>query len=422
MPIWLIPIIYTIASVALSLAIPRVEISYFPGYTIDMSVASAQAYLSAVASGMMALTGIVFAVAFVLVQFTAVAYSPRLVLWLSRDKALFHALGMFIATFVYSLATLIWVDRARSGNVPMFSALFVAALVVLSMLLFSFLVQRVNSIRIANVLQMIGDEGRRVIHETFRHLDKRPSAESKARAGNEISLGPVTQSLQHLGKPRSITKLDIDSLVRQAQRADAVIVMACAVGDTVVESSLLLRVHSAGGALAHQALLRAIKLANERTFEQDPKYPLRLLVDIAIRALSPAVNDPTTAVQAIDQIEDLLRRLGRHNLDSGYARDADGMVRLIYPMPTWEDYLALAFDEIRQFGAGSVQVMRRLRSALGAVAESMLTPDRADAVQRYLKHLDLAIERSTFDRQDRAMARAEDRQGLGLSGPRALPS
>lgn len=422
MPIWLIPFIYTIASAALSLAIPRIESAYFPSYTIDMSVASAQAYLSAVASGMMALTGIVFAISFVVVQFTAVAYSPRLVLWLSRDKALFHALGVFVATFVYSLATLVWIDRARSGNVPMFSALFVGALVVLSMLLFSFLVQRVNNIRIANVLQMIGDEGRRVIHETFRHLDRRPAAESKARAGNEISLGPVTQSLQHLGKPRAITKLDIDSLVRQAQHADAVIVMACAVGDTVVESTLLLRVHSEGGTLADRALLRAIKLANERTVEQDPKYPLRLLVDIAIRALSPAINDPTTAVQAIDQIEDLLRRLGRHNLDSGYARDADDVIRLIYPMPTWEDYLALAFDEIRQFGAGSVQVMRRLRSALAAVAESMLTPDRADAVQRYLKHLDLAIERSTFDRQDRATAREQDRQGLGLSGPRALPS
>src|SRR5467141_2460896 len=92
--------------------------------------------------------------------------------------------------------------------------------------------------------------------------------------------------------------------------------------------------------------------------------PIRLLVDIAIKALSPAINDPTTAVQAIDQIEDLLRRLGGHDLDAGYARDADGDLRLIFPMPTWEDYLVLAFDEIRHYGSDSVQVMRRLRSAL----------------------------------------------------------
>jgi uncharacterized membrane protein len=108
--------------------------------------------------------------------------------------------------------------------------------------------------------------------------------------------------------------------------------------------------------------MQAIELATERTFEQDPKFAIRLLVDIAIKALSPAINDPTTAVQAIDQIEDLLVRLGRRELDVGYGRGPSGAVRVIVPMPTWEDYLTLSFDEIRQFGASSVQVMRRLRS------------------------------------------------------------
>jgi uncharacterized membrane protein len=100
--------------------------------------------------------------------------------------------------------------------------------------------------------------------------------------------------------------------------------------------------------------MRAVHLDRERTFEQDPKYPIRILVDIAIKALSPAINDPTTAVQTIDQIEDLLRRLGECDLDAGYASDANGIVRLIFPMPTWEDYLTLAFDEIRQYGVTSV--------------------------------------------------------------------
>jgi uncharacterized membrane protein len=162
-------------------------------------------------------------------------------------------------------------------------------------------------------------------------------------------------------------------------------------------------------------LMGAIDLARERTFEQDPKYPIRLLVDIAIKALSPAINDPTTAVQAMDQIEDLLRRLGRRDLDAGHARDSDGVFRLIFPMPTWEDYLALAFDEIRQFGATLVRVMRRLRSALAGLMESTTISARSEAAQRYIKHLDLAIDHSTLDAQDQTMARHEDRQGLGLS-------
>jgi uncharacterized membrane protein len=88
-------------------------------------------------------------------------------------------------------------------------------------------------------------------------------------------------------------------------------------------------------------------------------------------------------------------------------------------MPTWEDYLALAFDEIRQFGASSVQVMRRLRSALAGLMESATIPARAETVERYIRHLDLFIEHSTLDVEDRAMARQEDRQGLGLSRKRA---
>ena len=161
--------------------------------------------------------------------------------------------------------------------------------------------------------------------------------------------------------------------------------------------------------------MRAIQLERGRTFDQDPKYPIRLLVDIAIKALSPAINDPTTAVQTLDQIEDLLRRLGGCELDVGYAQDDSGIIRLIVPMPTWQDYLTLGFDEIRQYGATSVQVMRRLRSALVGLMDALPSRDRADDVKRYLEHLDLTIERSPLDAADRLMARQEDRQGIGLT-------
>ncbi len=167
--------------------------------------------------------------------------------------------------------------------------------------------------------------------------------------------------------------------------------------------------------LPEDALLSAVRLGRERTFEQDPKYPIRLLVDIAIKALSPAINDPTTAVQTIDQLEDLLRRLGAAELDAGYAADENGALRLVFPTPTWEDYLTLAFDEIRQFGSSSVQVMRRMRSALVGLTDSLPSEERVKAVRRYLEHLDHVIEASPFDVEDQRMARQEDRQGIGLS-------
>ena len=131
--------------------------------------------------------------------------------------------------------------------------------------------------------------------------------------------------------------------------------------------------------------------------------------------MSPAINDPTTAVQTIDQLEDLLRRLGVAELDGGYAVDENGALRLVFPTPTWEDYLSLAFDEIRHFGSNSIQVMRRMRSALVGLADALPGQERVETVRNYLEHLDRVIGASPFDVEDKRMARQEDRQGIGLS-------
>ena len=413
---WFIPMFYVSGAVLGGLALPRIEQAYLSSYTLALSVASAQALLSAAASGMMALTGIVFAMAFVMVQFSAIAYSPRLVLWFARDRTLFHALGAFTATFVYALFTLAWVDRGGSAKVPLFSTLLVGIMIIISMLMFSRLMQRLGDLQIGNVLHLVGDQGRAVIADMFRRLDDAPAAPraSEATAGR-VRLGPVTQTVKYFGKPRTAATFDVNSLVAVARQARGTIVMACAVGDTLVEGDVLLRVHDAGMPLPEEALLRAVHLGKERTFEQDPKYPIRLLVDIAIKALSPAINDPTTAVQTIDQLEDLLRRLGSAELDAGDVADADGALRLVFPTPTWEDYLTLAFDEIRHFGSSSVQVMRRMRSALVGLADSLPNQERVEAVRRYLEHLDRVIGALPFDVEDKSMARQEDRQGIGLS-------
>ena len=414
MPLWMIPMSYALASILGSFTLPRLEAALLPAWNAMVSIASAQSFLSTVASGMMALTGIVFSIAFVMVQFSAVAYSPRLVQWLGRDKVLFHSMGVFIATFTYSLATLAWIDRGGSGQVPFGSLWIVILLVIASMFLFALLVQRITALGITNILHFIGKRGRTVIRETFPHgADVAAVIDAAEEARGD--LGAVTQTLHYQGKPRSIARFDIPVLVRQASQADAVIVLDSAVGDTLVEDTVILRVHGARAPLAERTMLKAVHLSDERTFEQDPKYPLRLLVDIAIKALSPAINDPTTAVQAIDQIEDLLRRMAKCRLDAGYARDGAGRLRLVFPMPTWQDYLSLSFDEIRFYGADSVQVMRRLRSALTGLLDSVTSPSRAAAVRNYLGHLDRMVEGSRMDPDDKAMARREDRQGLGLS-------
>jgi uncharacterized membrane protein len=414
MPRWLIPMAYTVGSVLAGLVLPRLEQVYLSSYTHAMSVSSALAFFSAVSSGMMALTGMVFAIAFVVVQFSAIAYSPRLVAIFASNPVLFHALGIFFATFAYSLVALMWTDRSGSGSVPFFSAMVVISLLIASMLAFARLVQSINDLQIQNVLQAVGARGRMVIRSMFPVTEHNATADQ--RVGDKLLFpGKITQTLTYSGEPRIIAKFNIEALVSIAQRADATIALQCGVGETLVEDTVLLHVHGGTVKLAESVLTKAIRLATLRTFEQDPRYAIRILVDIAIRALSPAINDPTTAVQALDQIEDLLRRLGSRRLDTGYAVDSTGNVRLTFPVPTWDDYLALSLDEIRQFGATCIQVMRRLRACLVGLADTILIKERKDAVLRYVDHLNQNIDRSGFDDQDQAEALQEDRQGLGLS-------
>jgi uncharacterized membrane protein len=150
--------------------------------------------------------------------------------------------------------------------------------------------------------------------------------------------------------------------VSLAQQAAGTIEMIRAVGDTLVEGDVVLQVRGGAARLPEERLLGAVQLARERTFEQDPSFRSAFWsMPPSRRSRRGSMID--AAVQTIDQLEDLLRRLGRCDLDVGRVCDQSGALRLVFPTPDWEDYLAIAFDEIRQYGSSSVQVMR-MRSAL----------------------------------------------------------
>lgn len=414
-PFWLIPIPYLLFGVIVGLMLPRIEYAYFTGFEHLVSVGSAQAYLSAVSSGMITLTALVFSVMFLMIQMTMTAYSKRLVLLFSGHPLGLHALGVFCATFLGALGTLQFVDRNHDGKVPWLSMEFITALLVLSMVFVALLIQRVALLRITYILQFIGGKGRAVI-ATMLPRFKGERAEELATLRQQAdalrTLAPQ-QRVAYDGIPLAIANFRIDAFVRLAQESDSTILMKCAVGDTVGQGTVLLEVYGGKAPIAEHSLLQNIVLAPERTFEQDPKYPLRLLVDTAIMALSPAVNDPTTAVQAIDQIQDLLHRLGGRVLEAGCVKDARGDLRLVFPMPTWEEYLALAFDEIRIYGASTIQVLRRMRAALIDLIVSLKETERVDAVQKYLQHLNATVAQSGLDPIDGAFALQADPQGLG---------
>lgn len=409
------PLLYAAGAVVLGMSVPRLEAHFVPGLNAPVGASAAIALLSAIAAGMLPLTGLVFSLAFVMVQFSATAYSPRLVAWLAGSAMMSHSLGIFTATFIYALAALAWVDRGGSGKVPLLTVWVAIVLLLVSVVFFVMLVERLGMLQISRVLAYTGDQGRAVIERDYAPLGE-VGAEADRRSRDD-ELPAVSQVLVHRGGPAVIQAVDLKHLVALAARERAIVAMASAVGDTVADGMPLLRVHGGARPVLEFRLRRLVKLGAERTFEQDPKYAIRLLVDIAIKALSPAINDPTTAVQALDQVEDLLLRLARRSLSAGRGRDREGTLRLVFPVPSWEDFLVLAFDEIRFYGASSIQVMRRMRALLQDLREHV-PPGRRAALERYLERVDKGIRRTFEDSEDRKDALEEDRQGLGLGRER----
>ena len=412
LPNWAIPALYAVIAVIVGVVLPRAEAGLLPGFRSGLSAESAVAIFSSVGSGMIALTGIVFSLAFVMVQFSATAYSPRLVLWVARDPVLWHAVGIFSATFLYAIAAMAWIERDGTHGTPFVSSWLVIALLLASVGMFIALIEKISLLQIHRMLAFTADRGRRVIEDTYPPLD----AAIATPEPKEFQHLPVTLTLYHTGRPETVQALDVPALLELASSAGAVVIVIASVGDTLIERTVMLRVYGGKQAIDERALGDAFAIGSERTFEQDPKYAIRLLVDIAIKALSPAVNDPTTAVQALDQIEDLLLRLGSRRLEIGALRDRAGALRLVVPYPGWDDFLALAFDEIRYCGATSVQVMRRMK-ALAADLIAVLPPERHESLRHHQQRLDATIARSFTDAEEKQEASVEDRQGLGI--PRA---
>ncbi|GLK83481.1 DUF2254 domain-containing protein [Ancylobacter defluvii] len=398
---WRIPTFYAIGSLIVALALPRVEYALLPDPSYGMSVASATAFMSAAASGIITFTAIIVSITFVIIQFSAIAYSPRLALWFVNRPQLYHALGIFIATFTFAMATLAWTDRYGSNFVPFLSTVVVLILLSASMIVFARLIQGVAQLQITEVLMLVGDMGREVLARQKSTSDHAGVATSQPPAWDAMERAPDRcRKLLHVGPPLSVRTIDADRLQSLATNYNGVIWLEISVGDTVLEGDTLLVASSAPPRIPESKLREAIDLGRDRTLEQDPRFSFRLLVDIALKALSPAINDPTTAVQALDQIEDLLRRLARQELSDLYRCDAHGRPCVLIPMPTWEDYLSLAFEEILQYSAASTQVSRRLRASLSNLGDIVTDPLRQTAVERFKHEIDALISPSVAARDD----------------------
>ncbi len=262
-------------------------------------------------------------------------------------------------------------------------------------------------LRPVSILKRVRASGMAVIRSVYPESTKSPHTVKPSR-----SLASPVRTVAHAGSSKIVLAVDLKGLVAQARRANGMIEFVPQVGDFVAVDEPLFRLYGGAGAIDDHQLRAAVAFGSERTIEQDPTFAFRILVDIAIKALSPAINDPTTAVLAIDQLHRLLRLVGLRHLRGEEICDAADELRLVFRTPNWEDFVHLTCAEIRRFGAGSFQITRRMLSMLENLMQT-LPPQRHPELHQQLALFDRAIEEHYTFAEDRALARIPDSQGLG---------
>jgi uncharacterized membrane protein len=194
-------------------------------------------------------------------------------------------------------------------------------------------------------------------------------------------LPPLRRTVAWSRRQATLQQLDLRRLLRGA--GSAVIVLRSGIGDTLQEGGLVADLH--GSDVADEAVFGGLVTGRERTFHQDPMFAFRLLADIGLRALSPAVNDPATAAQVLDTIESLLGPLVSRDLDLAEVRDSSGAVRVVLSFPTWDDYLRTALDDLIESSARSPMVLLRVRALLTSLL-CAAPPQRRSSIAWRLEH------------------------------------
>jgi uncharacterized membrane protein len=372
--------------------------------------------LIVVSSTMITVTGLVFALTIIALQIASGQYSPRLLRNFMRDRGTQLVLSIFVGAFAYSTAGLHTVGIQSSNEAAFMPRLAVSgslglALASLGVLIY-FIHHLSSSIQIDTIMSMI-------VHETLEVIDnlypnQAGDLESEERCPDPPA-GAITLVSEYSGY---IQEVEPDALVQVATRQDLVIRLVRMVGDHVVAGTPVAWAwhRSADDAPPEAGLQEAIRdsvqVGFERTMLQDVPFGIRRLVDIGNKALSPAVNDPYTATQALHHLSVVLCLLARRQLGNRLYRDSHGTVRVAVPFPEFGYYLQLGTEQIRRYGAKEPAVARGLIRLLKNVSSSTTRADRRVAIAR---HVRLVLEDAR-----RETPQPADLEGLLAEGAAAL--
>ena len=408
--LWIVPLMGAVLGAIVGLVLTEVDQHLnLPGY-FQYSSSTASTVLSAIVGAAAALTGFVVTVTTLIVQMVNGTFSPRYMRLWYRDPVLKAALALLAGTLMFAFSML---RRIEPNFVPNLGVSVAGILMVADLILFLFFFSRCMSrLRPVTVAALVAKAGRAAFDEARRAMER-----SAVAIG---SPAPDTQPTQIVRASRAgvIQAVHLEGLVRWARRYDARLMLACAVGDFVTMGGTLVTVYGGtpGTGGAERELNGMIALGDERTIGQDPAFAIRIMVDIALMALSPAVNAPTTATQVLGHLGETLRTIGAAELGghTGSTHRQDRPV-VIIRTHSWEDYLTLGLTEIRQYGASGIQVMRALHATLEELREDV-RPEHRAAVEEELARLDSTIATQWGNTVDLDRATVADGQGIGGAG------
>lgn len=373
---------------------------------LGFGVSGAQAMLQAAATATLSFLVFTFGSLLVAIQVASGQLTPRIIATtLLRDNVVRYTVGLFMLTFLFVLSVENRID-ARVHQLPLFVA---ATLSLACFAAFLYLIDyAARMLRPISILTRVGNEGLAVIKSVYPDPSHGPGIPKSQRH----MLPAPDRVVKHNGTSGIVLAVNLEQLITEAERSHGVIEFAPQMGDFVAVDEPLFNLYGGARAVKDGALRSAVAFGSERTMEQDPTFAFRIVIDIALKALSPAINDPTTAVLAIDQLHRLLRSVGTRHLRTDEISDKLGKLRVIVRTPNWDDFVHLAFSEIRACGANNLQIVRRLRAMIENLNETL--PDhRQRELREQLTLLDQEIERLFHYPQDRILARLADSQGLG---------
>jgi uncharacterized membrane protein len=402
--IWIFPLLSMVAALGLVRLLHGIEGEM--GWEANIAPETARAVLGTMAASMFTFVVFVSSALLVWVQLASAQLTPRVIAFVFRDPVTRWSLALFVFTFTFCLAALVRIDT----SVPLLTTHMAAYGTVVSLAVFLYLIDHVGqTVRPSGALRAVARLGREVIEQVYPRpfAQRQPTLPESAHDCG----GKVTRTVACTWDG-VILAIDVEGLVSLARRAECVIELVPQVGDSIAAGDPLFRVLGDGADLSADALCQSVAIGMERTLEQDPALAFRILVDIASKGLSPGINDPTTAVLALDQIHHLLRNVGNRCLDDERIRDTVGRLRLVYRTPDWEDFVHLAITEVRHFGGESIQIARRLRAMLENLIQT-LPEERTALLRQELTLLHRSAERFFTEPEDRALADVSDFQGVG---------